>query len=140
MMPATKSLVGVASDAGSFRTLIAAAKAAGLAEVLDQKGPFTIFAPTDEAFAKLPEGTVESLLQPENKDKLAAILQYHVVAGRVFADQVVGTTSVETLQGGSLAIRVADEKVMVGQARVVATDIQATNGVVHVIDTVLLPD
>jgi transforming growth factor-beta-induced protein len=140
MMPATKSLVGVAAEAGSFRTLLAAAKAAGLAETLDKQGPFTIFAPTDEAFAKLPEGTVESLLLPENKDKLAAILKYHVVSGRVFANQVVGQDSVKTLQGGSLAIRTGNDKVMVGKAQVVATDIQASNGVIHVIDSVLLPE
>ena len=140
MMPASKSLVGVAADAGSFRTLLAAAKAAGLAETLDKQGPFTIFAPTDEAFAKLPEGTVESLLLPENKDKLAAILKYHVVSGRVFADQVVRADSVKTLQGGSLTIRTGNDKVMVGKAQVVAADIQASNGVVHVIDSVLLPE
>ena len=140
MMPATKSLVGVAAEAGSFRTLIAAAKAAGLAETLDTQGPFTIFAPTDEAFAKLPAGTVEGLLKPENKDQLAAILKYHVVSGRVFADQVVREDSVKTLQGGSLTIRTGDDKVMVGKAQVVSTDIQANNGVIHVIDSVLLPE
>jgi uncharacterized surface protein with fasciclin (FAS1) repeats len=139
MMPATKSIVGVAADAGSFNTLLAAAKAAGLAEVLDKKGPFTVFAPTDEAFAKLPEGTVESLVKPENKDRLAAILKLHVVSGRVFADQVVKLDSVETLNG-TLPVRVADEKVTIGAARIVATDVQARNGVVHVIDTVLLPE
>jgi uncharacterized surface protein with fasciclin (FAS1) repeats len=139
MMPVTKSIVGVAADAGSFNTLLAAAKAAGLAEVLDKKGPFTVFAPTDEAFAKLPEGTVESLVKPENKDRLAAILKLHVVSGRVFADQVVKLDSVETLNG-TLPVRVADERVTIGAARIVATDVQARNGVVHVIDTVLLPE
>lgn len=133
-----KTIVGVASAAGQFKTLVAAVKAAGLVDTLNGKGPFTVFAPTDEAFAKLPAGTVESLLKPENKEKLAGILTYHVVSGKVMAADVK-TSSVKTVNGKEAAIKVDAGKVMIGTANVVKTDIAASNGVIHVIDTVLIP-
>ncbi len=136
MAPA-KDIVETAVAAGSFKTLAAALGAAGLVETLKGKGPFTVFAPTDEAFAKLPKGTVEALLK--DKAKLTAILTLHVVSGDVRAAQVVGLTSAKTVNGESVAIVVKNGKVMVGTANVVATDIIASNGVIHVIDTVLLP-
>jgi uncharacterized surface protein with fasciclin (FAS1) repeats len=135
---ASGDLVAVASGAGSFNTLVAAVKAAGLVETLQGKGPFTIFAPTDEAFAKLPAGTVESLLKPENKDQLIAILTYHVVAGKVMAADVK-TMQAKTVNGKELTIKVADGKVTVDSAKVTKTDVAASNGVFHVIDTVVLP-
>ena len=134
-----KSIVTIASEAGSFKTLVAALQAADLVGALDSKGPFTVFAPTDEAFAKLPAGTVESLLRPENKAKLQAILQYHVVPGRVLAAQARTVSSAATLEGSSLPIASAGGGLTVGGAKVVTADIQATNGVIHVIDTVVLP-
>lgn len=140
IMPSTRNIVETAGDAGSFSTLLAAAKAAGLAEALQGKGPFTIFAPTDEAFAKLPKGTVESLLKPENKGKLAAILSFHVIPGRVYADDIVRTTrSPRTLQGSTfdIAVTIGNAKARAG---LTATDIEASNGVIHVIDTVIMPD
>ncbi|GIV58566.1 MAG: hypothetical protein KatS3mg042_1479 [Rhodothermaceae bacterium] len=133
-----KDIVQVATE-GGFNTLVAAVQAAGLVETLQGEGPFTVFAPTDEAFAKLPEGTVESLLKPENRDQLVAILTYHVVPGAVRAADVVNLTSAKTVQGASLTIKVMDGKVMINDATVTATDIEASNGVIHVIDTVLLP-
>ena len=136
---ADKDIVDTAVAAGNFKTLAAALQAAGLVDTLKGKGPFTVFAPTDEAFAKLPAGTVENLLKPENKAKLVAILTYHVVAGDVKAAQVVKMTSATTVQGGSVKISAAGGKVMVDHANVVKTDITATNGVIHVIDTVLMP-
>jgi uncharacterized surface protein with fasciclin (FAS1) repeats len=132
-------IVDTAVKAGSFETLAAALKAAGLVETLKGKGPFTVFAPTDEAFAKLPSGTVETLLKPENKDKLIAILTYHVVAGNVKAADVVKLKSAKTVQGADVKITVVEGKVMVNDANVVKTDIACGNGVIHVIDTVLLP-
>ena len=126
--------------AGHFNTLVAAVKAAGLADTLKGPGPFTVFAPTDEAFAKLPPGTLESLLKPENKQKLQRILTYHVVAGHVTANDVVKLGSAETVAGGSLIIKTAGGGVMVDNAHVIKTDIVASNGVIHVIDTVLLPE
>jgi uncharacterized surface protein with fasciclin (FAS1) repeats len=135
----SKDIVETAVEAGSFETLAAALEAAGLVDTLKGEGPFTVFAPTDEAFAKLPEGTVESLLKPENKEKLTAILTYHVVAGKVMAADVVELENAETVQGSEVQIRTADGKVMINNARVVKTDIDCTNGVIHVIDTVLLP-
>lgn len=132
-------IVDTAVSAGSFKTLVAAVKAAGLVETLKGEGPFTVFAPTDEAFAKLPKGTVEGLLKPENKDKLVAILTYHVVAGKVTAADVVKLESAKTVQGQSVAIKVADGKVSVDNANVVKTDIGCSNGVIHVIDSVILP-
>jgi len=133
-----KDLVAVAQGAGSFNTLVAAVKAAGLVETLQGKGPFTIFAPTDEAFAKLPKGTVESLLKPENKDKLIAILTYHVVAGKVMAADVK-TMEAKTVNGKMVEIVVNDYGVKVGGSKVVKTDVLASNGVIHVVDTVILP-
>jgi len=136
---AASDIVDTAVAAGSFKTLVAAVKAAGLVETLKGKGPFTVFAPTDEAFAKLPKGTVEDLLKPENKDKLVAILTYHVVAGKVMAADVVKLKSAKTVQGQSVAITVADGGVSVDSAKVVKTDIACSNGVIHVIDSVILP-
>jgi uncharacterized surface protein with fasciclin (FAS1) repeats len=133
---AKSDIVDTAVGAGSFKTLAAALKAAGLVETLKGKGPFTVFAPTDEAFAKLPPGTVEALLK--DKDKLAAILTYHVVAGNVKAADVVKLSSAKTVQGQSVAID-AKDGVKVNNAKVVQADIDCSNGVIHVIDTVLLP-
>lgn len=135
---AEKTIVAVATEAGQFKTLVAAVKAAGLVDTLNGKGPFTVFAPTDEAFAKLPKGTVEDLLKPENKAKLAGILTYHVVAGKVMAADV-STKMVKTVNGKELSLKVTDGKVTVDKANVVKTDIEADNGVIHVIDSVLMP-
>jgi uncharacterized surface protein with fasciclin (FAS1) repeats len=126
--------------AGQFNTLVAAVKAAGLVDALKGPGPFTVFAPTDEAFAKLPPGTLDNLLKPENKDRLQKILTYHVVAGKVTAKDVMKLRSAKTLEGGNLAIHAGDGGVMVSNAHVTKTDIAASNGVIHVIDKVLLPD
>ena len=136
---ATKDIVDTAVAAGSFKTLAAALDAAGLVETLKGKGPFTVFAPTDEAFAKLPEGTVKSLLKPENKQKLTSILTYHVVAGNVKAADVIKLSSAKTLNGQSVTIKTVGGKVMINNATVVKADIAATNGTIHVIDTVLMP-
>ena len=133
-----KDIVVVAAGAGSFNTLVAAVKAAGLVETLKSAGPFTVFAPTDEAFAKLPKGTVEDLLKPENKAKLVAILTYHVVAGKVMAADVK-TMMAKTVNGKELDIKIADGAVTVNSAKVIKTDVAASNGVIHVIDTVLIP-
>ena len=135
-----KDIVDTAASAGSFKTLVAAVQAAGLVDALKSQGPLTVFAPTDEAFKKLPAGTVENLLKPENKDKLIAVLTYHVVPGRVTAGEVVNLNSAKTLNGHSLKISARDGKVMVDGARVTATDIMASNGVIHVIDSVVLPN
>ncbi|HMD42018.1 MAG TPA: fasciclin domain-containing protein [Candidatus Acidoferrum sp.] len=137
--PASKDIVDTAVAAGSFKTLVAALQAAGLVDTLKSNGPFTVFAPTDEAFAKLPAGTVEDLLKPENKAKLVAILTYHVVPGKVLASEVTKIDSAKTVNGQSLAISVNDGTVMVDNAKVVKTDILCSNGVIHVIDSVLLP-
>jgi uncharacterized surface protein with fasciclin (FAS1) repeats len=136
---ATKDIVDTAVAAGSFGTLAAALTAAGLVETLKGEGPFTVFAPTDAAFAKLPAGTVENLLKPENKDQLTKILTYHVVAGSVKAADVVKLTEAKTVQGQSVKITVKDGKVSVDGATVTATDIAASNGVIHVIDSVMMP-
>jgi uncharacterized surface protein with fasciclin (FAS1) repeats len=120
-------------------TLVAAVKAGGLVEALKGEGPFTVFAPTNEAFEKLPKGTLETLLKPENKDQLVAILKYHVVAGKVLAKDVVKLDEAETLQGGKVKIEVKGDVVMINGAKVLKTDILCKNGVVHVIDAVLLP-
>ena len=133
-----KTIVEVAAGAGQFNTLVAAVKAAGLVDTLSGKGPFTVFAPTDEAFAKLPAGTVDNLLKPENKDKLTAVLTYHVLSGKVMAADVK-TMSAKTVNGKEASIKVEDGKVTIGTANVVKTDIAASNGVIHVIDTVLIP-
>lgn len=134
-----KDIVDVAAENGSFTILAAAIKAGGLVETLKGKGPFTVFAPTDEAFAKLPEGTVEMLLKPENKDKLVAVLTYHVVAGKVTASDVAKMDSGTTVQGQKVMIKLEDDKVMVNDAHVIKADIEASNGVIYVIDKVLLP-
>jgi uncharacterized surface protein with fasciclin (FAS1) repeats len=134
-----KDIVDTAVGAGSFKTLVAAVQAAGLVDTLKGKGPFTVFAPTDEAFAKLPKGTVEDLLKPENKAKLVAVLTYHVVPGKVMAADVVKLKEAKTVQGQSVKIVVADGKVKVDAANVVKTDIETSNGVIHVIDAVILP-
>jgi len=135
----TKNIVDTAVSAGSFKTLTAALEAAGLVGTLEGKGPFTVFAPTDQAFAKLPAGTVESLLKPVNKQKLTALLTYHVVAGDVKAADVVKLSSAKTLNGQSVTIKVVGGKVLINGATVVKADIAATNGTIHVIDTVLMP-
>jgi uncharacterized surface protein with fasciclin (FAS1) repeats len=135
----TPDIVDTAVAAGSFKTLAKALEAAGLVETLKGAGPFTVFAPTDEAFAKLPAGTVESLLKPENKAKLQRVLTYHVVAGKVMAADVVKLSSAKGVSGDTLTIRTGNGGVTVDNARVVKTDIGASNGVIHVIDTVLLP-
>lgn len=134
------NIVSIAVNNPDFSTLVAALKAADLVDALNGDGPFTVFAPTNAAFAKLPEGTVESLLQPENKQKLVDILTYHVVAGAVFASDVVGLDSATSLQGDSIDVSVNMGKVMVDGANVIATDIKGQNGVIHVIDSVILPN
>jgi transforming growth factor-beta-induced protein len=131
------NIVEVAAGAGTFNTLLAAAEAAGLAETLATGGPFTVFAPTDAAFAALPEGTIEALLA--DPAALANILLYHVVSGTVTSEQVVGLSSATSLQGSEIAIMIHDGKVMVNGATVIATDIEASNGIIHVIDAVILP-
>ncbi len=138
-MMSKSDIVDTAVAAGQFQTLAAALTAADLVGTLKSDGPFTVFAPTDEAFAKLPEGTVETLLKPENKDQLIAVLTYHVVAGKVAAQDVVKLDSATTVNGADVAITVADGGVQVDNANVVATDIEASNGIIHVIDTVILP-
>ena len=136
---AQKDIVDTAVEAGSFNTLVAAVKAAGLVETLKGPGPFTVFAPTDEAFAKLPAGTVENLLKPENKDQLIAVLTYHVVASETFSSDLAGKTlEVETVQGSTVDIN-ATSGVTVDGASVIQADVDASNGVIHVIDQVILP-
>jgi uncharacterized surface protein with fasciclin (FAS1) repeats len=136
-----KDIVDTAAGADGFKTLVAAVKAAGLVDTLKGDGPFTVLAPTDEAFAKLPAGTVEALLKPENKDKLVAILTYHVIPGKVMKSTVatLDGKSVKTVQGSPVKISVGDGGVMINNAKVTATDLECTNGVIHVIDTVILP-
>jgi uncharacterized surface protein with fasciclin (FAS1) repeats len=134
-----KDIVDTAVGAGSFKTLAAALQAADLVETLKGPGPFTVFAPTDAAFAKLPAGTVENLLKPENKAQLQAVLTYHVVPGKVMAAQVTKMNTAKTVQGQNVRIQVKDGKVMVDNATVVTADVNASNGVIHVIDTVILP-
>ncbi len=133
-------IVDTAVAAGQFNTLAAALDAADLIPTLKGEGPFTVFAPTDEAFAKLPEGTVESLLKPENRDQLIAILTYHVVPGEVMAADVVNLSEATTVNGSDIAIKVMDGNVLINDATVVAADVSTTNGVIHVIDTVILPN
>lgn len=134
-----KDIVDTAVEAGSFKTLAAALKAADLVDTLKGAGPFTVFAPTDAAFAKLPEGTLDDLLKPENKKKLQSILTYHVVPGKVLAEDVTKLSTAESVNGQSLSIRASKAGVMVDNAKVVKTDIACKNGVIHVIDTVMLP-
>ncbi len=131
-------IVDTAVGAGTFGTLVAAVQAAGLVDTLKGEGPFTVFAPTDEAFAALPEGTVESLLLPENKDQLVAILTYHVVAGKVMSTDLVDDMKAATVQGGEITVDLSNG-VMINDANVVTADIEADNGVIHVIDKVILP-
>jgi len=138
ILPSSQNVVEVARENG-FSTLAAAIEAAGLTETLSGKGPFTVFAPTDAAFAKLPKGTLERLLMPENKAELAKILTYHVVPGRVFSDKAMTLTSAKSVQGGSLVLKVVGGKLMIDNAAVTAADIEASNGVIHVIDSVVLP-
>ena len=137
-----KTIVETAADAGQFKTLVAAVDAAGLTETLQGKGPFTVFAPTDAAFAKLPAGTVDSLLQPENKEKLVQILTYHVVGSKVGSEAVKAEpTELKTVEGQSLSVvRKGGSVVVNGTAEVVSADVKASNGVIHAIDTVLMPE
>ncbi|GIV63472.1 MAG: fasciclin domain-containing protein [Chloroflexota bacterium] len=137
--PAPQTIVDIAVADGRFTTLVAAVQAAGLVETLAGEGPFTVFAPTDEAFAKLPAGTLEELLKPENKQQLTDILLYHVVPGKVMAADVVNLSEAETALGEKVSIKVEDGKVFINDAQVILTDIEASNGVIHVIDTVILP-
>ena len=132
-------IVDVAAGAGSFNTLVAAVQAADLVGALKGDGPLTVFAPTDEAFAALPEGTLDSLLKPENKDQLTAILLYHVVPGKVMSADLSGTVNAETLQGSKVKIVASSSGVTVDGANVVKADVAASNGVIHVIDAVILP-
>ena len=134
-----KDIVGVAAANDDFSTLVAAVKAAELVETLQGDGPFTVFAPNNAAFEKLPEGTVAELLKPENKDKLAGILKFHVVSGSVMAADVIELTEAETVQGQKVSIEVKDGEVFVNGAKVIATDIRCSNGVIHVLDSVILP-
>jgi uncharacterized surface protein with fasciclin (FAS1) repeats len=139
ILPSSKTIPETAKAAGSFETLLAAANAAGLAEVLGSTGPFTVFAPTDEAFGKLPAGTVETLLKPENKAQLVDILKYHVVPGRVYSEKVLDSKAIKTLLGASAAISLRDGSPRIQDAKILKTDIDASNGVIHVIDSVILP-
>ncbi len=133
-------IVDVAASNDSFETLVAAVKAADLVDTLKGDGPFTVFAPTDEAFAALPEGTLDALLKPENKDQLIAVLTYHVVPGKVMASDIAGKTmAVDTVQGSAIQVDAASGGVRVNDANVVSADVEATNGVIHVIDKVILP-
>jgi uncharacterized surface protein with fasciclin (FAS1) repeats len=136
---AKKDIVDTAVSAGSFNTLVAAVKAADLVDTLKGEGPFTVFAPTDDAFAKLPAGTLEDLLKPENKDKLASILTYHVVPGKVMAKDVASMKMAETVNGQSFMVSLEGDNVMIDNAKVVKADIECSNGVIHVIDSVILP-
>jgi len=136
---AKHDIVDTAVSAGDFNTLVAAVKAAGLVETLKSEGPFTVFAPTDQAFAKLPHGTLDDLLKPANKDKLVSILTYHVVPGKVMAADVVNLSHAKTVNGQSLSIKTYGGTVTVDNAKVIKTDIECSNGVIHVIDAVVLP-
>ncbi|MEZ6064616.1 MAG: fasciclin domain-containing protein [Planctomycetaceae bacterium] len=139
ILPASKDIPTTATEAGQFKTLLAAAKAAGLVGALSGEGPLTVFAPTDEAFAKLPEGTVANLLKPENKEQLVAILKYHVVSGRVYSEAAIAAKHAETLNGAEIMISQTDNGATVNGANLVLTDLDASNGVIHVIDQVILP-
>jgi uncharacterized surface protein with fasciclin (FAS1) repeats len=136
---AEKDIVDTAVAAGQFKTLAAALTAAGLVDTLKGPGPFTVFAPTDAAFAKLPAGTVDTLLKPENKAKLTAILTYHVVPGKVMAADVVKLSEAKTVEGAMVTVKVNGGKVMINNAKVTTADVEASDGVIHVIDTVLMP-
>ena len=134
-----ENIVGLAVGNEDLSTLVAAVKAAGLVETLSGDGPFTVFAPTNEAFAALPEGTVENLLKPENKDQLIAVLTYHVVSGDAYAKDLSNGQDITTVEGDDVKVKINKKGVMINDAKVVAADVKATNGVVHVIDHVLLP-
>lgn len=136
----SNDIIDVAVNAGSFKTLAAALTAADLVDTLKGDGPFTVFAPTDEAFAKLPAGTVETLLMPENRDKLVSILTYHVVAGKVAAADVIKLSSATTVNGQDVSIKVVNGNVMIDNATVSAADVMASNGIIHIIDQVILPN
>ena len=138
-MASNKTIVEIAQSTGMHNTFVKAVQAAGLAEVLSSPGPFTVFAPTDAAFAKLPAGTLDSLMKPENKEKLADILKHHVVSGAVTSKQVMGMDEAKPLYGDPVMIESSDGTVMVGDAKVVKADVVAKNGIIHVIDAVLLP-
>jgi uncharacterized surface protein with fasciclin (FAS1) repeats len=140
LLPSDESLIELADKAGSFKTLLAAVEAADLKNLLAMDGPFTILAPTDEAFAKLPKATLSDLLKPENRDQLAAILKYHVIPGRVYAEDAVATRKAGTALGQDVTVRVASGRLRVNQANVLDTDLAARNGVIHVIDEVLIPN
>ncbi|MFG6157962.1 fasciclin domain-containing protein [Halomonas sp. 1390] len=135
-----KDIVDTAVGAGQFETLVAAVKAAELVETLKGEGPYTVFAPTDEAFAALPEGTVEDLLKPENQETLQAVLTYHVVPGKIMAEDAMSADSATTVQGQDITITTMDGSVMIDDATVIQADIEASNGVIHVIDGVLMPE
>ena len=139
ILPGKATIPEIAKDSGTFEILLAAAKAAGLADVLGSTGPFTVFAPTDEAFEKLPKGTVEMLLKPENKSKLVDILKYHVIPGRVYSERVLESKALKTLQGSPASVSLKDGSPRIEQAKILKTDIDATNGVIHVIDSVIIP-
>ncbi len=139
ILPADRTIPETASAAGSFGTLLAAVGASGLAETLGSEGPFTVFAPTDEAFGALPAGTVETLLKPENKQQLVDILTYHVIAGRVYSPDALAVRNAETVQGTTVAIAPTESGASVNNARLLTTDLDASNGVIHVIDRVLIP-
>jgi len=134
-----KDIVALAAGNEDLSTLVTAVKAAGLVETLQGDGPFTVFAPTNAAFAALPEGTLESLLKPENKDKLTAILTYHVVGAKVMSGDLSDGQTAKTVNGKEITVKLADGKAMINGATVVAADVKASNGVVHVIDTVIIP-
>jgi uncharacterized surface protein with fasciclin (FAS1) repeats len=136
---ATTDIIDTAVAANNFNTLVTAVKAADLVKTLKGPGPFTVFAPTDEAFAKLPAGTISNLLKPENKQKLASILTYHVVPGKVMASDVVELNSAKTVNGQSVSITTSADGVRIDNANVVKTDILCSNGIIHVIDAVILP-
>lgn len=137
--PEARDIVDTAVSAGSFNTLVKAVQAAGLADTLKSDGPFTVFAPTDEAFKKLPEGTLENLLKPENKSQLQAILTYHVLPGRIMSAEAATVSSAKTVNGKSFQIAKSSDGLMVDKAKVIKADIMASNGVIHVIDQVILP-
>jgi len=139
LMPATDIIPVVADKAGKFKTLLTAVKNAGLVETLSGAGPFTVFAPTDEAFDKLPKATIADLLKPENKATLAGILTYHVIPGRVYSEAAVAAKSAKTVQGATVAIKANDKGAFVNDSKIIATDVDASNGVIHIIDTVLMP-
>lgn len=134
-----KDIVDTAVEAGSFKTLAAALQAAELVDALKGEGPFTVFAPTDKAFAKLPAGTIESLLKPENRDQLVSVLKYHVVPGRILSYDAVAAKSAGTLQGDDIRVSVSNNQVKINEANVVKPDVVTSNGVIHIIDSVLLP-